>query len=374
MDTFSAADHQYMALAIQLAAKGLYTTHPNPRVGCVIVSNHTIIASGFHQKAGEAHAEILALEQAGEDARGATVYVTLEPCSHHGKTPPCADALIAAAVAEVVVAMPDPNPLVAGEGLKRLEQSGIKTRVGLMSAEAHQLNPGFIKRMRQGLPWVRIKLAMSLDGRTAMASGESQWITGPEAREDVQRLRARSEAILTGIGTVLNDDPSLNIRMQASDLGIQDDPIQPLRVIADPQLRMPVNARMLGLEGDTLLVHCADADGRRLALVSAGVTTLSVAGTGEQLDLEALLKGLADREINEVHVEAGAVLAGGLLDAGLVDELVIYMASHIMGNSAKGLFDLPGLESIRDRIQLTITDIRPVGKDWRITACPEKQE
>jgi diaminohydroxyphosphoribosylaminopyrimidine deaminase/5-amino-6-(5-phosphoribosylamino)uracil reductase len=374
MDTFSAADHQYMALAIQLAAKGLYSTHPNPRVGCVIVSDHTIIGSGFHQKAGEAHAEILALDQAGEDARGATVYVTLEPCSHHGKTPPCADALIAAGVAEVVVAMQDPNPLVAGQGMKRLEQAGIKTRAGLMSAEAHQLNPGFIKRMEQGLPWVRVKLAMSLDGRTAMASGESQWITGSEARLDVQRLRARSEAILTGIGTVQKDDPSLNVRLDAEEIGSEGELVQPLRVVADPWLEMPVDARMLRLEGNTLLVYSEDADERREALESAGATTIRVAGTGNQLELKVLLKELADREISEVHVEAGAVLAGALLDAGFVDELVIYMASHIMGSSARGLFDLPRLAAMKDRIDFTIADIRAVGKDWRITAYPDKQE
>lgn len=374
MGTFSAEDHCFMARALELARLGLYSTHPNPRVGCVIVANGEIVGEGYHVRAGGPHAEIHALNAAGDRAKGATAYVTLEPCSHHGKTPPCADALVAAGVSRVVAAMKDPNPLVAGEGLTRLQAAGITTEWGLMQAEAAQINPGFNKRMTQGLPWVRIKLAMSLDGRTAMASGESQWITGEASRRDVQYLRARSEAILTGIGTVLADDPSMNVRLAADDLGIDDPILQPLRVVVDSQLQMPATAKMLGLEGKTLVVaHTAKAE-TRASLEQAGAEVLELPGDDGRVDLHALMKDLAQREVNEIHVEAGAELCGALLAQNLADELVIYMAGHIMGDTGKGLFKLPGLESMADRRSVKIADIRAIGEDWRLTAYPVNQE
>jgi len=374
MASFSADDHRFMAHALELAHRGLYSTHPNPRVGCVIVAHGKIVGEGYHVRAGGPHAEIHALNAAGDRARGATAYVTLEPCSHHGKTPPCADALVAAGLDRVVVAMEDPNPLVAGEGLKRLQAAGIKTKSGLMQAEAAGVNPGFIKRMTQGLPWVRIKLAMSLDGRTAMASGESQWITGQAARRDVQFLRARSEAVLTGIGTVQADDPSMNLRLTPTDLGLEDPVIQPLRVVLDSQLRMSPKAKMLGLEGRTLVVAHASEPAKKKQLEQAGAEVLELPGDGARVDLKALMKELAQREVSEIHVEAGAELCGALLEQNLVDELVIYMAGHIMGDSGKGLFMLPGLESMADRRAIRIADIRAVGEDWRITAYPVNQE
>jgi diaminohydroxyphosphoribosylaminopyrimidine deaminase/5-amino-6-(5-phosphoribosylamino)uracil reductase len=270
--------------------------------------------------------------------------------------------------------MKDPNPLVAGEGMKRLQAAGIQTESGLMQDQAEQINPGFIKRMAQGLPWVRIKMAMSLDGRTAMASGESQWITGVAARRDVQFLRARSEAILTGIGTVLADDPSMNLRLAANELGIDDPVLQPLRVVLDSQLQMSPNAKMLKLEGRTLIVACGAEPEKKDQLEQAGAEVLVLPGDNHRVDLKALMKELALREVNEIHVETGAELCGALLAQNLVDELVIYMAGHLMGDEGKGLFKLPGLESMADRRPIRITDIRAVGEDWRITAYPVNQE
>ncbi len=363
-----------MARALELARRGLYSTHPNPRVGCVIVADGECIGEGYHIRAGGPHAEIHALNAAGERAKGATAYVTLEPCSHHGKTPPCADALVAAGVSRVVAAMKDPNPLVAGEGLKRLQAAGIQTESGLMQDQAEQINPGFIKRMTQGLPWVRIKMAMSLDGRTAMASGESRWITGEAARRDVQFLRARSEALLTGSGTVLADDPSMNVRLTADELGIDGPVLQPLRVVLDSQLRTSVTAKMMGLEGKTLIVSHTAKTANKASLEQAGAEILELPGDDDRVDLRALMKELAQREVNEIHVEAGARLCGTLLAQNLVDELVIYMAGHLMGDEGRGLFKLPGLESMADRRPVRISDIRAVGEDWRITACPLQQE
>jgi diaminohydroxyphosphoribosylaminopyrimidine deaminase / 5-amino-6-(5-phosphoribosylamino)uracil reductase len=374
MPAFSADDHRFMARALELASRGLYSTHPNPRVGCVIVRQGRIVGEGYHILAGGPHAEIYALNAAGEQARGATVYVSLEPCSHHGKTPPCADALVAAGVSRVVIAMRDPNPLVAGQGMQRLEDAGILTESGLMQAQAARINPGFIKRMTEGLPWVRIKLAMSLDGRTAMASGESQWITGEAARKDVQWLRARSEAVLTGIATVLADDPSLNVRLDAEEMGIQGAVIQPLRVVLDSELRMPPTARMLGLDGEALIfTHQGDAQ-KMVQLEAAGAEVKLVTPDNGRPDLVEMLKELARREINEVHVEAGAKLCGALLEQGLVDEIVLYVAGHIMGDAGKGLFHLPGIHDMAGRRKVRIADIRAVGEDWRITAFPEPLE
>ena len=349
-----------MARALELARRGLYTTDPNPRVGCVIVQHEKVVGEGFHERAGQPHAEINALRAAGDRARGATVYSTLEPCCHHGKTPPCTQALIAAGVARVVVAMQDPNPRVAGQGFAELKQTGIEFVSGLMQSEAEALNPGFIRRMQHGRPFVRVKLAASLDGRTAMANGESKWITGEPARTDVQHWRARSSAILTGIGTVLADDPSLNVR--AFDIGRQ-----PLRVVLDSQLRMSPKAKMLALPGATLVVTASPDAARAAALRKAGAE-VQVLGDKGRVDLSALMKMLAAREVNEVLVEAGATLSGALLEAGLVDELVLYQAPCLLGDAGRGLFRLANLTQITARPTLEIKDMRAIGQDWRLVA------
>ncbi|UCB54918.1 MAG: bifunctional diaminohydroxyphosphoribosylaminopyrimidine deaminase/5-amino-6-(5-phosphoribosylamino)uracil reductase RibD [Thiotrichales bacterium] len=357
-------DTEYMQRALRLAGRGLYTTDPNPRVGCVIVRDDRIVGEGWHQRAGEPHAEILALQQAGDQAAGATVYVTLEPCSHHGKTPPCADALVNAGVARVVAALQDPNPEVAGSGFECLRKQGIEVDSGLLEHDARAINPGFIKRMECRRPYVRVKLAMSLDGRTAMASGESQWISGEAARADVQRLRARSSVILTGVDTVIDDDPSLTVRHTAEQLGIEGAVRQPHRVVLDTQLRMPANAKMLTLEGSTTVLTAAQ---RETAL---GCDVVRLDADDGRVDLNAVMNWLAEQEVNEVQVEAGATLCGALLQRELVDEIILYMAPHIMGNDARGLFNIPGLENMADRIRLEIMDIRSIGSDLRITAIP----
>lgn len=365
-------DYQFMARALRLARRGLYTTHPNPRVGCVLVRDGKLVGEGYHQRAGGPHAEPNALRAAGAAARGATAYVTLEPCCHQGRTPACTDALIEAGVSRVVAAMQDPNPLVAGGGFERLRRAGIEVVQDVMKAEAEALNPGFIKRMQSGRPYVRCKLAMSLDGRTAMASGESKWITAAAARLDVQRLRARSDAILTGIGTVLADDPALNVRIETGltgDNGQEELHWQPLRIVLDSRMRMPASAKMVSLAGNTLVVCCRD-NANRAALESAGVEVQLLPGDADRIDLTALLDELGRRQINELLIEAGPTLAGGFLAAGLVDELVIYVAPHIMGSTARGLFLLPGLKRMEQRINLDITDLRMVGKDLRVIAKP----
>jgi len=351
-----------MARALQLAEKGLLTTDPNPRVGCLIVNESEIVGEGWHQKAGGPHAEIHALTEAGEQAQGATAYVTLEPCSHHGKTPPCAEALVAAGVARVVIAMQDPNPQVAGSGIRRLREAGIEVTVGLLDSEARELNPGFIVRMSEGRPFVRCKMAMSLDGRTAMASGESQWITGPDAREDGQRLRARSSAVMTGVGTVLADDPQMTVRLEGEEV------CTPLRIVLDPHLSTPISAKILQGEGDTLIVTAVNEPGIQQQFEEAGIEVISVPGRSENIDLPALMQILVEREVNEIHLEAGATLSGAMLREGLIDELNIYMAAKLMGSHARALFNTPGLELLADAVNLDIVDIRPVGADWRIRA------
>lgn len=366
----SAIDHQHMSRAIQLAQRGLYTTQPNPRVGCVIARGEQLIAEGYHLQAGGPHAEIEALQQAGRQAAGATVYVSLEPCSHQGKTPPCADALIEAGVARLVCAMQDPNPLVAGQGLDKLRQAGIAVECGLLQAEAEALNPGFIKRMRSGLPYVRAKLAMSLDGRTAMASGESQWITGEAARTDVHRLRARSSVILTGSGTVIADNPQMNVRLDAAQLGLDAEPHQPLRAVIDSELKSPASSQIFSqLTGTAAtLVFTHQHYSRQCGFAEQQLVTLPAGA--DKLNLREVLRYLAELQANEVHVEAGSELCGALLEQKLLDELVIYMAPHIMGDAARGLFHLPGLSTMAQRIALKITQIRALGEDWRITARP----
>ncbi len=359
-----------MAHAIRLAARGIYTTHPNPNVGCVIVNGGAVVGSGWHHQAGGPHAEVFALQEAGAGARDAEVFLTLEPCSHQGRTPPCADALVKAGVRRVVVAMQDPNPLVAGKGLERLRAAGIVVETGLLEAQARALNPGFIARMQSGRPWLRLKLAGSLDGRTAMASGESRWITADAARRDVQRLRARSSAIVTGIGTVLTDDPSMNVRLKASELYGVEPLRQPLRVVLDTQLRMPAQANMLSLPGATLVVTGVTDTLRWQALQQAGAEVVTVGTGAGQLQPEAVMNLLAKREVNEVLLECGPTLAGAFLRAGLVDELVVYLAPHIMGDNARGLFHLPGLEKMQDRIGLEWLDVRQVGDALRLTLRP----
>jgi diaminohydroxyphosphoribosylaminopyrimidine deaminase / 5-amino-6-(5-phosphoribosylamino)uracil reductase len=354
-------DVRHMARALQLAKRGLYTTDPNPRVGCVIVRDGQVVGEGWHRRAGEPHAEVHALAAAGQQAHGATAYVSLEPCCHHGRTPPCSEALVKAGIVRVVAAMPDPNPRVASQGIADLEKAGIRVDIGLLQAESERLNPGFISRMTRGRPYLRVKLAASLDGRTALANGQSKWITGEAARADVQRLRARSSVILTGIGTVLADDPSLTVR----DLDIGR---QPLRVVVDPQLRMHPAARMLTLPGSTLVVTSEQNANAAAALRAAGAEVFGLPVVSERMNLKLLLEHLAAREVNEVLVEAGATLCGELLRAGLVDELVLYLAPHLLGSGARGLFNIPGLEDMADRIALDIQDVRAIGKDWRITA------
>ena len=357
---FDAADSAHMARALQLAAQGRYGAHPNPMVGCVIVRDGAVVGEGWHEKAGEPHAEINALRAAGEAARGATVYVSLEPCAHHVKTPPCADALVEAGVSKVVAAMEDPFSDVAGRGLQRVDEAGIAVEVGLMRAAAESLNAGFISRVQRGRPRVRLKVAASLDGGTAMRSGESQWITGAAARRDVHRLRAASGAVMTGIGTVLADDPSLNVR------DIESPDRQPLRVVIDSRLRMSPEARMLGLPGDTLVCCTPGCDGALLERAGAQVQEFGAHGDG--VNVFEVLAALAEREVNDVLVEAGPRLAGYLVEKELVDELVIYLAPHIMGSETRSMFDTPHWLALADRKAVDITDLRRVGDDMRITA------
>ncbi len=358
---FTSEDYRYMARALQLAERGLYTTDPNPRVGCVIVKDGEIVGEGWHLRAGEPHAEIHALQAAGGKAKGATVYLTLEPCCHHGKTPPCSSALIEAGVACVIAAMEDPHSRVAGQGLQQCRDAGIEVRTGLLQTQARALNPGFIKRMEYGRPYVRSKLAMSLDGRTAMASGESKWITSEAARRDVQRLRARSSAIVTGVGTVLADDPAMTVRLE----GVER---QPLRVVIDTHLSTPETARILKQPGSTIIMTCSDDHAAAERLQQAGAEVVAMPVCSRSVDMRAVLDKLGQMEINEVLLETGATLSGSMLQAELIDEMVIYMAPILMGDSARGLFRLPGLESMADKVNLEITDIRAVGNDWRISA------
>lgn len=355
-----AADQSFMARALRLAEQALYTTSPNPRVGCLIVRHGEVAGEGWHQRAGEPHAEVHALRAAGAAARGATAYVTLEPCSHFGRTPPCADALIEAGVARVVVAMEDPNPLVAGRGIERLRAAGIVVDCGVLEDPARELNIGFVSRMRRGRPWLRLKLAASLDGKTALSNGASQWITGPAARQDGHRWRARACAILSGIGTIAADDPQLNVREVASDR-------QPLKVVVDSQLQLSPEARLFG-DGKVLLVGAIDSKDRAAALRDKGAEVLCLPDASGRVDLTALLTELGRRGINELHVEGGYRLSGALLAAGLVDELLLYLAPCLLGDDARGMFGLPPLQSLSEKHGLAIRDMRMVGTDLRLLA------
>jgi diaminohydroxyphosphoribosylaminopyrimidine deaminase/5-amino-6-(5-phosphoribosylamino)uracil reductase len=359
---FSAADHAFMARALALTERGRDTATPNPNVGCVLVKDGRVIGEGWHARAGEPHAEIMAMANASEPVEGATVYVTLEPCAHHGRTGPCADELAAARVARVVAALRDPFPQVDGRGLERLRAAGIAAEVGLMEAQAREVHRGFLSRVTRGRPWMRIKSAASIDGRTAMASGESQWITGEAARRDVHALRARSCAMLTGIGTVLRDDPRLTVR----DVPCER---QPRRVVIDSRLDMPPRARVLHGGGTLVFTVSRDA-ARRAALEAAGAEVLDAphdAAKPGKTDLAAVARVLGERGFNEVTVETGAKLNGSLIAAGVIDEIVLYIAPRILGDGAQGLFALPGLERLDDAIEVRIAEVRSVGADLRLT-------
>ena len=417
----SAIDRRHMARALDLARRGLYSTDPNPRVGCVIARGERVVGEGWHRYAGEPHAEIHALAAAGGDSRGATAYVTLEPCRHTGRTGPCTRALIEAEVTKVVAAMPDPDPRVAGQGFAELAEAGIEVETGLMETPARALNRGFVSRHERGRPWVRCKLAATLDGRTATATGESRWITGEAARADVHRLRAQAGAIITGIGTLLADDPRLDARVtdaRVADTGCLAPPMRPpMRVIADSRLRTPPTARALSAPGSVLIATVGGGEGpiigdiaresehplaatagggaegpivdgiarepgdaraattcaavRMRALVEAGAEIVPLPDVGGRISLPALMVALAGRGINEVHTECGPTLAGALLESGLVDEIVVYLAPALLGDAARGMFTLPGVATMRDRIGLAITGVARLGADLRIDAVPK---
>ena len=361
MTTFSAIDHAHMARALRLAERGRYTTRPNPVVGCVIAHGETVVGEGWHQRAGGPHAEVFALHAAGDAAAGATAYVTLEPCAHTGRTAPCADALIEARVARVVAALRDPFPKVDGAGFAKLRAAGIAVESGLMEAQARELNRGFLSRVERGRPWLRVKLASSLDGRTALASGESKWISGQASRLDVQRWRARSDALLTGAGTVLADDPHLTVR-----LGDDTDFVPPLRVVLDPGLATIHRGHVREGDAPTLYVHAPDARLPRGIDAHMAVAPLS----GGRFDLAAVLRLLADRGIGEVQVEAGATLAGAFIAAGLVDELLLYVAPILLGAQARPLFDGLDIADMAARHRLEIIETRRLGDDLRLLLRP----
>ena len=360
---FSAFDHHCMARALRLAERGAYTTRPNPMVGCVITQGEETVGEGWHQKAGEPHAEVLALQAAGERAKGATAYVTLEPCAHTGRTGPCAEALVEAGVARVVAAMRDPFAQVDGAGFDRLREAGIVVQSGLMEAQARRLNRGFLSRVERGRPWMRVKLATSLDGRTAMANGDSKWISGEASRRDVMRWRARAGAILTGAGTVLADDPSLTVRF-GDDTAF--DP--PLRVVLDPGLATVARGNVRQGEAPTLYVHTADAKPPR----GTDVQRMVAPATGSNFDLKVVLELLAERGINEVHAEAGATLAGAFIAAGLADEVLLYVAPVLLGDQARPLFGGLGIQAMADRLKLEIVDSRMIGEDHRLLLQPAR--
>jgi len=376
---FSDFDIQMMQKAIDLARKGVYSTKPNPAVGCVITQQEKIIAEGWHQKAGEPHAERVALANATESVKGATVYVTLEPCSHHGKTPPCADALVESGVARVVIAMQDPNPLVAGNGIKRLEQAGIVVDSGILSEEAAALNKGFVSAMKSNRPFIRLKVANSLDGRTAMANGESQWITGPESRNQVHLMRAQHGAIVTGVGTVLADDPSLNVRLPddvLAELGLTAENCHPLRVVLDANLSTPLEAKMLSLPGRTLLMTSKETADQNLDLIERfyqkGAEVIAVESDGDKLDIPSVLSYLVESEnIYDVMVEAGAIVAGAFIQADVVNELHVFTAPILMGEMAKPMFVLPGLVEMVDKKVFAYQSVQALGEDLYLVLTPK---
>ncbi len=357
---FTDADHDFMGKALALAGRGLYTTTPNPRVGCVVVRDGVVVGTGWHEKAGLPHAEVLALKDAGDRARGAALYVNLEPCSHHGRTPPCAEAIIAAGIKRVVAAMQDPNPKVAGSGFAKLREAGMVIEHGLKENEAGELNIGFVSRMARRRPWVRMKIAASLDGRTALANGESRWITGEAARADGHRWRARACAVLTGFGTVRDDDPQLNVR------GV-DTPRQPLKIVVDSKFETSASARLLK-EGKTLVVGAVNEERKIAALKAAGAEVIIIPNDRGKVELFKLMEELARRELNEIHVEAGTKLNGSFFQAGVVDELLVYLAPSVIGDSGRGMFNLPEFTQLSQATALKIREIERVGADLRILA------
>ena len=365
MTAWTTTDHALMARALQLAERGAFTTKPNPMVGCVIARKDKIVGEGFHFRAGEPHAEVHALREAGERARGATAYVTLEPCAHMGRTPPCADALVAAGITRVVAACRDPYASVDGEGFRKLMAAGVMTDTGLMQAAARELNRGFFSRIERGRPWVRIKLAMSLDGRTGLASGESKWITSRAARTDVQQWRARSSAILTGSGTVLADNPQLTVRLAD---GV--DVVPPVRVVLDTRGRLAPGNRVFDSTARTIAVHAVDM----VPDYGDEISAFAVPRAGDGLDLHATLSQLAQRDINEVQVEAGATLCGALLRDGLVDELLLYVAPVLLGDKGRALFAGLGVNLMSERHGLELIDSRQVGPDLRLLLRPVPAE
>lgn len=358
---FSPADYAFMSNALRLAEKGLYSTAPNPRVGCVITQNEQIVGSGWHERAGQPHAEINALNLAGEAARGATAYVTLEPCSHYGRTPPCADALIDAGIAKVIIAMEDPNPMVSGRGCALLERAGITVQTGLLQAEAHALNVGFVTRMIHNRPWVRLKTAASLDGKTALNNGTSQWITSEAARQDGHRWRARSCAILTGIGTVKSDNPQLTVRHVATHR-------QPKKIVVDSHLAIPLDARLL--QGEEVFIFTANTENqeKKAALSRMGAQVIVLPVAVDAVDLGEMMTVLADFGMNELLVEAGCGLNGALVKAGLVDEMIIFLAPHLLGDNAQGMIKWPELINLEQKKALEIMDLRMIGRDIRVIA------
>ena len=362
-----AVGRRHMMRALDLARRGLYSTGPNPRVGCVIAHGERIVGEGWHRYAGEPHAEVHALAAAGGDAAGATAYVTLEPCHHTGRTGPCTRALIEAGVAAVVAAMRDPDPRTAGQGFAELAAAGVEVQTGLLEAQARELNRGFASRLERGRPWVRCKLAATLDGRTATAAGESRWITGEAARADVHRMRAQADAVLTGIGTLLADDPGLDARVENAECLAP-----PMRVIVDSSLRTPPVARVFSTPGRILVATSRDASSAQ-ALLDAGAEVVSLPDAAGRVALDTLMTSLAEHGVNEVHTECGPTLAGALLESGLIDEVVVYLAPALLGDTARGMFTLPAVAAMRDRIGLAITGVTRVGADLRIDACPSTE-
>ena len=362
------ADVYFMGKALQLAERGLFSTRPNPRVGCIVVKHKKAIGEGWHQQAGDHHAEVYALNRAGVEARDATLYVTLEPCSHYGKTPPCARTVAEAGIKRVVIAMRDPNPLVAGKGIEYLQSRGIEVIVGILEDEARQLNIGYISRLERGRPWVRCKMAMSLDGCTALSSGESKWITGELARSDVQRLRARSCAIITGVGTIEQDDPSLNVRhdQMAVDFEHYAYPIPPIRVILDTYLRASPQMKVLSHPGNVIIATTASDHALLKWQETPSVTVAQIRQVAEGVDPDAVITMLSAREINEVLIEAGASLSASFLRSGLIDELWVYIAPKLIGKSSKNLFDLEEVDSLQNVYQLALSDVRRIGGDVRL--------
>ncbi len=359
-------DHAYMAQALRLAEKGLYTTRTNPRVGCIIVKHDQVIGHGFHVSPGKPHAEINAIENCKGDTQDAIAYVTLEPCSHYGKTPPCIESLVAAKLRRVVAAMQDPNPQVDGKGLEYLREHNIETTCNILKNEATELNKGFVQRMTKARPYVTVKSAMSIDGRTALQSGESKWISSEQSRKDVQKLRARSCAIMTGIDTVIQDDPQLNVRLKKEELGSNNDIEQPIRVVLDTKLRISPKAKIINIPGQTIIFTCCKDSRKQQTLVDKNVEIVVVSIQDGHVDFKDVMSNLSERGVNEVLVEAGPTLIGNLIENELVDEMIIYMAPHIMGDSSKGLVKLEPILDMQERINMQIIQTRKIGNDIKL--------